>query len=422
VTARAIPALAAAIAGLLVLGVAVALQLVVELAAAPSVDGHHDVLAFWAAGRLILDGRPDALYDATAVTALQRTVIPEPVGMNGYMPFINPPPAAVAFAPIAALPLAAGRVVWAVASTAIAIAAGLWLARALPLRERIVGAALVASSFPFYHALAEGQWSILLLGAGLVAIEAARRGSWAWAGVALAAFWLKPQFIVLPLVALALGRRWRAIGTTVATGAAVAVAMLPFTGLAPYLTYVTYLAEVVTSHFSGAGEAGSAVWRGDLASTEGLNGLLVGWLGQDAVGAVNALWAAAVAGVLAVYGLAARRVRPGLGSGDARAMLAAGVVVVLLVNPNQFVQDCVLLYLALEVLAPIRPAWRLPALVATVVIADLTFLDQLAAALHLFPIALLAGLAWTCGRAIGGRAIGAGVIDAGRTVTARGAG
>jgi hypothetical protein len=137
------------------------------------------------------------------VTALQRTVIPKPVGMNGNMPFINPPPAAVAFAPIAALPLAAGRVLWAVA-----------------------------------------------------------------------------------------------------------VAMLPFTGLAPYLTYVTYLAAVVTSHFSGAGEAGSAVWRGDLASTEGLNGLLVGWLGQDAVGVVNALWAAAVVAVLALYGLAARRVRP----------------------------------------------------------------------------------------------------------------
>jgi hypothetical protein len=103
-------------------------------------------------------------------------------------------------------------------------------------------------------------------------------------------------------------------------------------------------------------------------------------------------------------------------------MLAAGVVVVLLVNPNQFVQDCVLLYLALDVLAPIRPAWRLPALVATVVIADLTFLDQLAAPLHLFPIALLGGLAWTCGRAIRGRAIGAGVIHAGLPVTARGAG
>jgi hypothetical protein len=331
--------------------------------------------------------------------------------MNGYMPFINPPPAAVAFAPIAALPLAAGRVVWAVASTAIAIAAGLWLARALPLRERIVGAALVASSFPVYHALAEGQWSILLLGAGLVAIEAARRGSWAWAGIALAAFWLKPQFIVLPLVALALGRRWRAIGTTAATGVAVAVAMLPFTGLAPYLTYVTYLAEVVTSHFSGAGEAGSAVWRGDLASTEGLNGLLVGWLGQDAVGVVNALWAAAVAGVLAVYGLAARRVRPGLGSGDARAMLAAGVVVVLLVNPNQFVQDCVLVYLALEVLAPIWPAWRLPGLVAAVAIADLTFLDQQAPVLHLFPIALLVGLAWTCGRALTGGRVGSPAPD-----------
>jgi hypothetical protein len=87
-------------------------------------------------------------------------------------------------------------------------------------------------------------------------------------------------------------------------------------------------------------------------------------------------------------------------------MLAAGVVVILLVNPNQFVQDCVLVYLALEVLAPIRPAWRLPALVAAVAIADCTFLDQQAPVLHLFPIALLLGLAWTCGRALTGGRVG----------------
>ncbi len=421
-------ALAATILGLLLVGLALTARLVAELAVGPAVDGHHDVLAFWAAGRLILDGRPGALYDAAAVTALQRTVIPEPIGMNGYMPFINPPPAAVAFAPLAALPVAAGRALWAALNAALAIGAGLWMARDLPVRDRVTGAALIATSFPVYHALAEGQWSIVLLAAGLVAVAAARRGSWTVAGVALAAFWLKPQFIVLPLLALVIGRHWRAAGVAVVAGAAVAVALLPFTGLSPYGTYAAYLFDVVTSHFTGAGQAGAAVWQGDLASTEGLNGLLVGWFGQGAVGAVNALWAVGVMAVLVAYGLAARRVRPGFGSPDARAMLAAGVAVILLVNPNQFVQDCVLLYLALDVLAPIRRDLRFPALVATVAVADLTFLDLWAPALHLFPLVLLAGLAWTAGRAIAGRSIVGAALDpgtfeaGGRAATARGAG
>jgi hypothetical protein len=404
-------AFVAAILGLLLLGLALAVRLVAELAVEPAVDGHHDVLAFWASGRLILDGRPDALYDAAAVTALQRTVIPEPIGMNGYMPFINPPPAAVAFAPLATLPVTTGRALWAALNAALAIGAGLWIARELPARDRVIGVLLIATSFPVYHALAEGQWSIVLLAAGLVAVEAARRGSWMVAGVALAAFWLKPQFIVLPLLALLIGRHRRAAGAAVVAGAVVAVVLLPFTGLSPYGTYAAYLVDVVTSHFTGAGQAGAAVWQGDLASTEGLNGLLVGWFGQGAVGAVNALWAVGVMAVLVAYGLAARRVRPGLGSADGRAMLAAGVVVILLVNPNQFVQDCVLVYLALDVLAPLRSAWRLPALVAAVAIADLTFLDQQAPVLHLFPIALLLGLAWTCGRAMSGGRVGSPVPD-----------
>jgi len=38
-----------------------------------------------------------------------------------------------------------------------------------------------------------------------------------------------------------------------------------------------------------------------------------------------------------------------------------------------------------------------------VAIADLTFIDQLLPALHLFPIAMLAGVAWACRRALGRR-------------------
>ncbi len=397
-------ALEAAILGLLLLGAAFAVELIAELASAPSAAGHHDILAFWAAGRLILEGRPGDLYDVASLTTLQRTVIPMPIGMNGYMPFINPPVAAAAFAPLAALTEPAARVAWAVLNVVLVAVAGLWLSRGMAGRERLVATLLVATSFPMYHALAEGQWSIVLLVAGLAALAAARRGDWAMAGVAVAVLWLKPQFIVLPLLLLARGRRWRAVGAAVATGAIAVIVALPFTGLPANLTYLGYLADVVTSHFSGAGADGGAgsatIWQGDLASTEGLNGLLVGWFGQGTVGFVNLLWTGLVVILAGLYAQAARAVRPGFAAPGNRLMLAAGIVLVLLVNPNQFVQDCVLVFLVLEALSPLSADRRLAAIAVTVVVADVTFLDLQVPALHLFPIILSGGLAWACWRSL----------------------
>ena len=60
---------------------------------------------------------------------------------------------------------------------------------------------------------------------------------------------------------------------------------------------------------------------------------------------------AAVAALAGAYGLALRAARPSLDSARGREMLAAGIAIVLLVNPNQFVQDCVLLFVALDVVA-----------------------------------------------------------------------
>ncbi len=398
--ARVRSALAVAIVGLLLLGAAFGVQLVAELASAPSAAGHHDILAFWAAGRLVLEGRPEDLYDAAALTALQRTLIPVPIGMNGYMPFINPPVAAAAFAPLAILSEPAARVAWAAMNGVLVATAGLSLSRGMAGRERLGATLLVGTSFPVYHALAEGQWSIVLLVAGLAALGAARHGAWGRAGLALGVLWLKPQFIVLPLLLLLLARRWRAVGAALAIGALAVLVALPVTGLPSNLTYLGYLAGVVTSHFAGAGTTSGAVWQGDLASTEGLNGLFVGWFGQGAVGLVNLLWAGSVVVLVGLYGLAVRAVRPGFDTPGGRRMLAAGIVLVLLVNPNQFVQDCVLIFLVLETLWPVAPERRLAAIAATVAVADLTFLDLQVPALHLFPIILTGGLAWACWRSL----------------------
>ena len=380
---------------LVAIGVLLLVALVAELATPMAAGAHHDFLAFYAAGKLVLDGNPGGLYDAAAITAIQRTVIPSPVGANGYMPFINPPFAAVAFAPLAALPAQASRAAWALLSLAMLGAAGAWIAGPLRSRERVAGALLLVLSFPAYHSLAEGQWSAAMLLGGLVALQAARRGSWRLAGLALATWWLKPQLIALPILALALDRRWPAVAWAFGGGVALMLASLPFVGVGAYITYVGYLVQVGVSHFNGAGAVARSVWQGDLSTAEGLNGLLVGFLGQGAVVSMDVLWALLAAGLVALWLVAGRLQHPGFESAGGRRMLAAGITIVLLVNPNLFVQDCVLVFLLLPAVWPLRAATYWRASVAVAAMAAVTLLDQPLAS-HLFTVVLLAVAVWLC--------------------------
>ncbi len=384
---------------LVVTGAGLAVVLVAELAAPIASGPHHDFLAFYAAGKLVLDGRPDGLYDPSAITAIQRAIIPVPVGANGYMPFINPPFAAVAFAPLALLPAAASRVAWVLLSVAMLVAAAAWMARPLPPRERIATVLLVALSFPAYHSLAEGQWSAAMLLGGLAALVAARRGSWTLAGVALATWWLKPQLIALPLIALALDRRWTTVVSAVATGIVLAIGSLPFVGIGTYVTYVGYLVQVGVSHFNGAGAVAPSVWQGNLTTAEGLNGFLVGLLGQGSVVGVDAVWGMLSVGLVLLWLIAALRTRPGFTTLQGRRMVAAGIGVVLLVNPNLFVQDCLLVFLLLPALWPLPAAayWR--AAVGVAILAAVTAVDQPLAS-HLFTVVLFAVVVGICAAAI----------------------
>jgi hypothetical protein len=384
--------------GIILLG-----ALAAELAAPLAAGAHHDFLAFYAAGKLVLDGNPGGLYEGSAISAIQRVIIPAPVGANGYMPFINPPFAAVAFAPLAALPAQAARAAWALLSLLMLVAAGAWITRPLPPLRRAVGVLLLALSFPAYHSLAEGQWSAVMLLGGLAALQAARQGSWRLAGLALATWWLKPQLIALPLLALVLDRRWVAVAWSLIGGAALTLASLPFAGIGSYVTYVGYLVQVGVSHFNGAGALARSVWQGNLSTAEGLNGLLVGIFGQGAVVSVDVLWAALTAGLAVVWLIAARSQRPGFDSDGGRRMLAAGVGIVLLTNPNLFVQDCLLVFLLVPALWPSSAESYWHASVEVAALAAVTLVDQPLAS-HLFTVLLLGVVLVLVGTAVRGRA------------------
>jgi hypothetical protein len=393
------------------LGIALAVALAIELAAPLSAALHHDFLAFYGAGRLIREGDPSGIYDAAALTAVQRTIVPGPVGENGYMPYINPPFAAVGFVPLAGLAAEPARIAWAAIGAALLIVAAIVIARPLRGGDRALSVGLIVLSYPAYHALAEGQWSVLLLASGVAAIGAARRGRWWLAGLALVAFWIKPQLIALPLLGFVAARRWRLVAGTVLGGVAVAVVALPLTGIGPYADYATYLVSVVTSHFAGAGATGLTTWRGDLATTEGINGLVAGYLGQASVSLDNALWLLGSAAVVLLYALAIRRRRPGLDSPGGRRMLAIGLVVTLLINPNLFSQDCLLLFLVLPILWPLSPRRVLPTVIVTTVVADLVLLDQLPVTVHLFTIALMGAVVVACVRELRGDGLPASEVS-----------
>jgi Glycosyltransferase family 87 len=386
-------ALASVAVVLVSVGSALVLILVRELGAPIVAGSHLDYLAFYAAGRLVLEHDPAGLYLASAITAIERTIIAVPVGANGYMPFINPPFAAVALAPFAGLPPQLARVAWAGLNLVALTGASIWVAWPLAGRQRIAAALLVALSFPAYHALAEGQSSAVLLLGGIAAVQAARVGSWRLAGLALATFWLKPQLIVLPLLALALDRRWTAVAWSLLGGGALVAASLPFVGIGSYATYLGYLVGVGVSHFNGAGA--ESVWAGALGSLEGLNGLLVGAFGQGSVVVVDVLWAILVAGALGIWLYACRWQRPGFETPAARQMLAAGIGIVLLIDPNLFPQDCLLVFLLVPALGPTTRAdyWRV--VVALALVAALAALPA-----HLFTIALLAVVIVWCARPI----------------------
>ena len=368
----AIGAQVAAILALLAIGGLCVTQLVAEVTSTPAVSGHHDFLAFHAAAQLVRQGEAGRLYDAASISALERQVIAAPVGAAGYMPFINPPFAAALQAPLALATEPAARIIWLLLTVPLAALCCWAAADGLSPRLRLLATACLLATFPTFQVLVEGQWSFVMLAGCLGAFALARRGRPMAAGVCLAVLALKPPLLVPVLVALLLTRGWRTLAGPVAAVLAVGLVTLPFTGWSTQLDYAGYLVAVVGSHLDGAGAAGAAVWHGGIASMEGLNGLVAGYAGQQNVVVVDALTGAAAVAVVALWGIAARRRRPGLGSARGRRLVVAGIVAALL-TPD------------------VRPALRLPLVLGVAALLDVSWLDQLAFTPHLFTWLLVAG-------------------------------
>jgi alpha-1,2-mannosyltransferase len=198
-----------------------------------------DYVAFYTAGRILMEGDGARLYDRATVTAVQD------VALDGRMPgfydaFRNPPFFAAVFAPLSALDLVPSFAVWSLLSLAALLVALRLLCDVVPgMAGRWRGLFLIAFAFgPVYFGLIDGQNSTLSLLLFVLIYRSLLLKHDRLAGALAAVGLFKPQlFFVFPLVFLA-ARRWRALASYAATAlvlAAVSFALVGVTGLQGWL-------------------------------------------------------------------------------------------------------------------------------------------------------------------------------------------
>jgi alpha-1,2-mannosyltransferase len=179
--------------------------------AIPPLASHGDFAEQWSAARLILEGGQP--YDASTwregAARLAGRASDSPV-------FIYPPYAALAFVPLAAIPIGAAATLWLVAGMLLAALGIRSLLHAYPPPHVLLGALfgfLLLASGPALLTLAQGQWGFALVASASASCVAVAHRRPATAGGAALAFLFKPQ--LAPFVVLAFARaldgaaRWR---------------------------------------------------------------------------------------------------------------------------------------------------------------------------------------------------------------------
>lgn len=202
-----------------------------------------DFPAFYAAGRMVIEGAGNELYDPAAQAAFQLPFYPESErppavaelqrsadpGSGGFLYFAYPPFTAIAYAALAILPYRLAFVAHGLLSV-LALWGAVHLVRPLLPRalrngrDELVAVAVLLATYPILRAVLGGQntaFTLLLLAA---LWRFASDDRHALAGLSLAALAYKPQFGLLAVLLVVAARRWRILAWW-ALGAGIAYAM-----------------------------------------------------------------------------------------------------------------------------------------------------------------------------------------------------
>jgi hypothetical protein len=215
---------------------------------------YEDYLAFYAAGRLVLDGRGDEIYDRQAIAEAQREAVGRPVGEIGVLPFWNPPFVAAVMAPLALLSPASFSIALLAINVGLAALVGLILDRWLGIssrRQRVLFALGYLSMFSLVWVINQGQLSLFILLGWLGFVLFETRGKQGWVGASLGLLLIKPHMALLPLLLLLWLRQWRALRPFGLIAAGLGLISIAVAGPAVALEYPRFLLDNANSDGDG---------------------------------------------------------------------------------------------------------------------------------------------------------------------------
>ncbi|HZP19545.1 MAG TPA: glycosyltransferase family 87 protein [Bauldia sp.] len=273
----------------------------------------NDYLAFYSAGRLALEGRPEAAYDRAAHIAIQQKIVAEAKGggrLAATYYFGYPPTYLTLVTPFALLPYFPSLFLF-LGLTATLYVAAMWLI--WPGWRTILFAVAVPNAAIAFGFGQNGFLTAGLVGIALVLLD--RRP--VLSGILIGCLAFKPQLGLAFPVILAGTMRWRAFAAAAAAAAAIAAATLVWPGADTWHAFLD-LAGMSRNQLLETSGVGFDLIQSVFATLRG-NGVAI-----DAAYATQATFALAVAAIL--VGLW----RSGA---DYRLKAAAAAVATLLMTP-----------------------------------------------------------------------------------------
>jgi hypothetical protein len=188
-----------------------------------------DFAIYWSASYLALAGEPAAAYDINKLQAVQdRFFRVRHLPTNGWY---YPPTFLLMALPLALLPYLPSLAVW-LGTTLCGYVA--MLSRTSSSRLIVPLSLTFSGAYENFLFGQNGYLSGFLLGGGLILLDKFPLA----AGLLLGMMCYKPHLLSLSLVALAVGRHWRAVAGILASASALALLSLAVFGLETWLAYI----------------------------------------------------------------------------------------------------------------------------------------------------------------------------------------
>lgn len=186
-----------------------------------------DFVAFWAASQLARSGDPADVYVVSRLHQVEEAVIGQPIPAWAWN---YPPTALLLMFPLSLAPYLASFALW----ITLPLLGCFWLTRQIA-PHRLTPWLYLAFPFVLQNLFygQNGFLSTLLLGGGLLLLNAFPL----LAGCLFGLLSYKPQLTLLIPLALIAGRHWRALGATLASAAALALASLAVLGPATWVAF-----------------------------------------------------------------------------------------------------------------------------------------------------------------------------------------